>query len=556
MKELIKNTLAKAIIKTYKQSNFSELIEVQSVTAKNVEADFFSNISMKLAKKLKNNPMSIADDIVKNIPETNDIKISIVQPGYINFLIMDKKKNDIITTINNCDDLLSECRTKNKKKINIEFVSANPTGPLHVGHGRGVIYGNIIAKFLKIQGHDVTKEYYVNDFGNQIKKLCLSVFSQIDQRYSENEDDLYQGDYIKELADLVYKNNLELPTIDGNIKNMTADEEDGYTPKSTRKFIVDTMIDRIKSQLNKLDISFDSWFYESWLLTNPSLENYEELKSYHPRKIIEKLQESGYIHNDKSGAVMLKAEEPRVLIKSDATYTYFATDLAYHDLKLNKFDEVINIWGADHHGYIPRMKIGLEALGHNTKKLDIHLIQFANLFRDGEKISMSTRKGEYVELNELSDEIGKDAVNFFYLTKNKDQHLDFDLDIAINQNKNNPVYYIQYAQARIEKILMQVKNYKEQEYKPESLNHRLEKELVITLINFNEILSKTIIDLQPHLMTHYLQKISQDFHSYYANVKILNDDQQDYSKIHLIAAVQKVIRCGLDLLNINSPKVM
>ena len=262
MKELIKNTLTNAIIKTYKQSNFSELIEVQSVTAKNVEADFFSNISMKLAKKLKNNPMSIAKDIIKNIPETNDIKISIVQPGYINFLIMDKKKNDIIATINNCDDLLSECRTKNKKKINVEFVSANPTGPLHVGHGRGVIYGNIIAKFLKIQGHDVTKEYYVNDFGNQIKKLCLSVFSQIDQRYGENEDDLYQGDYIKELADLVYKNNLELPTIDGNIKNMTADEEDGYTPKSTRKFIVDTMIDRIKSQLNKLDISFDSWFYE------------------------------------------------------------------------------------------------------------------------------------------------------------------------------------------------------------------------------------------------------------------------------------------------------
>jgi arginyl-tRNA synthetase len=308
------------------------------------------------------------------------------------------------------------------------------------------------------------------------------------------------------------------------------------------------MISKIKDQLDKLDIEFDNWFYETSL--------FDKANKYKPEDLITKLRKSDDIYDDGTDAILLKAEEPRVLVKSDGTYTYFATDLAYHYLKLKEYDRVIDIWGADHHGYIPRMEAGLKALGHDINKLDVHLIQFANLFRNGEKISMSTRKGQYVELDQLSDEIGKDAINFFYLTKNKDQHLDFDLDIAIKQNKNNPVYYIQYAHARIEKILNEVDDYKSKEYDFSSLNHELEKELISTLIKFEEVSNKTIMDLQPQLMTHYLQKLAQCFHSYYANIKILNDGKADYSKVHLIAAVQKVIKCGLDLLNINSPKVM
>ena len=542
MKDIIKNIIVDAINKTYSNKKFIKLVEVQNVTAKNVDADFFSNISMKLSKELQTNPMEIANQLIKNISMNNDIQIDIVKPGYINFLIKDMKKNNIISTINSNNDLLENCRSKNKLKINVEFVSANPTGPLHVGHGRGVIYGNIIAKFLKIQGHDVTKEYYVNDHGNQIKKLCLSVFSQINAIYGENEEELYQGNYIKEIALLIKQNNLELPEISAN------KDTNIVIPEQTRNFIVESIIERIKKQLDDLDVSFDNWFYESSL--------FDAKNKYNPDTLIETLKKSGNIHNDGTSAILLKAEEPRVLVKSDGTYAYFATDLAYHHMKLEKYDLVINIWGADHHGYIPRMKAGLKALGHDTSKLDIHLIQFANLFRDGEKISMSTRKGEYVEINELNDQIGKDAINFFYLTKNKDQHLDFDLDVAIKQNKNNPVYYIQYAHARIEKILEEVNDYREKECSLENLNSSHEKELISTLINFSDILKKTIIDLQPQLMTHYLQKLAQDFHSYYANVKILNNDKQDYSKIHLIAAVQKVIRCGLDLLNITSPKVM
>ena len=542
MKDIIKNILVDAINRTYPNKNFIKLIEVQNVTAKNVDADFFSNISMKLSKELKTNPMEIANQLIKNMSMNNDIQIDVVKPGYINFLIKDTKKNNIISAINSNNDLLENCRANNKLNINVEFVSANPTGPLHVGHGRGVIYGNIIAKFLKLQGHDVTKEYYVNDHGNQIKKLCLSVLSQINAIYGENEEELYQGNYIKEIALLMQKNNLELPELSVNKDN------DIIIPERTRNFIVESIIKIIKKQLDDLNVSFDSWFYETSL--------FDAKNKYNPDTLIETLKKTGNIHNDGTSSILLKAEEPRVLVKSDGTYAYFATDLAYHHMKLEKYDLVIDIWGADHHGYIPRMKAGLKALGHDTSKLDIHLIQFANLFRDGEKISMSTRKGEYVEINELNDQIGKDAINFFYLTKNKDQHLDFDLDVAIKQNKNNPVYYIQYAHARIEKILKEVDGYQNKECDFSSLNHELEKELISKLTKFEEVSIKTIMDLQPQLMTHYLQRLAQCFHSYYANIKILNDGKADFSKVHLIAAVQKVIKCGLDLLNINSPKVM
>ena len=540
--------LADSIKKTYADDKFVELIEVQNVTAKNIKADYFTNISMKLAKELKINPIKIADQIVKNLSSFNDIQVDIVKPGYINFLVEDTKKNNIISLINKSDDLLKNCKTEKKLRINVEFVSANPTGPLHIGHGRGVIYGNIIAKFLIIQGHDVTKEYYVNDHGNQIRNLCLSILTHINENYSENKDDLYQGDYTKEIALLLEKNNIKLPDIPKSLDEAHTTSSHINIPNDTRDFIVKNMIRKIKDQLDKLDIEFDNWFYETSL--------FDKANKYKPEDLITKLRKSDDIYDDGTDAILLKAEEPRVLVKSDGTYTYFATDLAYHYLKLKEYDRVIDIWGADHHGYIPRMEAGLKALGHDINKLDVHLIQFANLFRDGEKISMSTRKGQYVELDQLSDEIGKDAINFFYLTKNKDQHLDFDLDIAIKQNKNNPVYYIQYAHARIEKILNEVNDYKSKEYDFSSLNHELEKELISTLIKFEEVSNKTIMGLQPQLMTHYLQKLAQCFHSYYANIKILNDGKADYSKVHLIAAVQKVIKCGLDLLNINSPKVM
>ena len=545
MKNNLKNIIIEALKKSFEIEATEGLVEIQKA-AKNVGSDYCTNIAMKLAKQLKMNPMEVADKILLQIEKSDMYECSVAKPGYINFVIKNTQKNNIVREILDSNNLLESCKTDQPKKINIEFVSANPTGPLHVGHGRGAIYGNMIAKFLKIQGHDVTKEYYVNDRGNQIEKLVSSVFAKIDSRWAADEEELYQGEYIDTIATNLEAQPQDISLIydvlsgENNTRGLITEINESY--RELTGSIVEMMIGMIKTPLEKLNIEFDNWFNES------------SMKSGEISKILNKLEKSGHSFN-KDGALMLKADEPRVLIKSDGNFTYFLTDLTYHDLKMKKYDKIINIWGADHHGYVPRMIAGLNALGHNTDKLDIHLIQFANLFRGKEKVSMSTRKGEFVELETLREEIGDDAVNFFYLTKNKDQHLDFDLNIAVTNNKNNPVYYIQYAHARIEKILNETKNYQSHKYDLESLDNELEQNIISTLLDFNEVCEKTIVGLQPHMMTHYLQKLAQDFHSYYANVKILTDEI-DYSKIYLIAAIQKVLKCGLDLLNINAPKEM
>jgi len=529
LKDILKKAIIKSLVDRIEETELISEVEIQQATTKHIEVDYFSNIAMKLSKRLNDNPINIANQIVKKLNIYKEFTCKVEKPGYINFQINQSEKNHIIKLILDSKDLLSSCKSDKPKKINVEFVSANPTGPLHVGHGRGVVYGNIIAKFLKIQGHTVVKEYYINDFGNQMEKLIESIFVHIDDEHIKSKDkDLYLGDYIKKIA-------FDLKQDLGNNYNKKS--------KETKKYILDKIINLIKVPLHGLDIVFDNWFYETSLFKDNLVS-----------KIINKLKEKKYtIEND--GALMFNADEPRVLIKSNGDYTYFATDLAYHDLKMKNYDTVINVWGADHHGYVPRIKLGLEALGHDIQNLDIHLIQFANLFRGNEKISMSTRKGDFVELETLRKEIGNDAMNFFYLTKNKDQHLDFDLNTAIEENKNNPVYYIQYAYARINKILSKINNINNYKFDPTSLNHKNEKDIISILNNFDDTCKNTILKLQPHLMTNYLIKLAQNFHSYYANVKILTD-KIDYNKIHLIRAVQKILNTGLNLLNINAPKEM
>ena len=554
VKNNLKNIIIEALKKSFEIEAVEGLVEIQKA-AKNVGSDYCTNIAMKLAKQLKMDPMEVADKILLQIEKSDMYECSAAKPGYINFIIKNTQKNNIVREILDSNNLLESYKTNQPKKINVEFVSANPTGPLHVGHGRGAIYGNIIAKFLKIQGHNVTKEYYLNDWGKQTEMLFMSVMINTELRFKKNpktgnrvskenlikdsglEGDVYQGEYIKNIA---------------NDYDKEFKAEDYPTPEErwagSKAFIVDRVTKLIKKALNNLDITFDNWFAET------QLHHKENDSDSIYKKVLKKLADTDHLIKIE-GAIMLKSDEPRVLIKSNQEITYFASDLAYHDLKMKKYDRVIDVWGADHHGYVPRMIAGLKALGHDTDKLDIHLIQFANLFRGKEKVSMSTRKGEFVELEALRKEIGNDAMNFFYLTKNKDQHLDFDLNLAITENKNNPVYYIQYAHARIEKILNEAKNYQSHKYDLESLDNELEQNIVSTLLDFNEICEKTIMGLQPHMMTHYLQKLAQDFHSYYANVKILTDEI-NYSRIYLIAAIQKVLKCGLDLLNINAPKEM
>ena len=542
MEDVIKEEIIYALKCAFQMNDSVELVEIHRTTNKHISSDYYTNIAMKISKDMKKNPMEIAEKIKENFRDQKHFTISIAKPGYINFTIDSSQKNEIVSEILKKDDLLSSVKTEKPEKIILEFVSANPTGPLHVGHGRGAIYGNIIAKFLKLQGHDVHCEYYVNDFGNQINKLVLSVFSKIDKNLCKDAEDIYEGDYINEIASEIASLHKDHAG-DLSVKNLFEENKHHKLLQKYKRFIIDYILDDIKKTLGILDIKFDNWFLESKLFEDDSVN-----------KTINILKDSGKTKKI-DGALMFYEEEPRVLIKSNGEYTYFASDLAYHDMKMREYDKIINVWGADHHGYVDRIKGGLTALGHNTNKLEIHLIQFANLFRGKEKVSMSTRKGEFVKLETLIGEIGIDSINYFYLMKGKDQHLDFDLEIAVSSNKNNPVYYIQYAHARIQKILDHVGDYKKESFNPSDLNSGIENEIISTLSNFDKVTQKSVINLKPQILTNFLFELSQHFHSYYASEKFIKDDI-NYSKIYLIAATQRIIKCGLNVLNISAPEKM
>ena len=542
MKDYIKKEIIRVLKENYQLAEAEDIVEIQKTSNKHVASDYFSNIAMKLAKILKEKPLQIAEKIMSAINSDGSFEVWVAESGYINFTLNQSQKVNIIKKIINSDNLLAGVKTKDAKKIIVEFVSANPTGPLHVGHGRGAIYGNIISKFLEIQGHKVHKEYYVNDFGNQINKLVISVLSRIDESIALEYTDLYEGDYINDISEEI-RDFMKEEGWNIEIRNMLENNEYSKKLEACRKIIVNSILKNIRDSLSKLGIVFNNWFSESMLFEGNLVD-----------KTIARLKETGKTIK-KDGALMFNDDEPRVLIKSNGEYTYFASDLAYHDKKMREFDRVINIWGADHHGYVNRVCKGLESLGHDIDKLDIHLIQFANLYRGKEKVSMSTRKGEFVELDTLLKEIGIDAINYFYLMRSKNQHLDFDLEVAVSSNKNNPVYYIQYAHARIEKILSQVPNYREFEFNHKNLTNKQEGDLVDQLANFSDICKKSIINLKPQIMTNYLYNLSQLFHGYYASERIIKDEI-NYSQVYLLAAIQKVVKCGLETINIQSPKEM
>ncbi len=542
MRDYIKREIIRVLIEVYDLSEAEDIVEIQKTSSKHVTSDYYTNIAMKLAKTLGEKPLLIAEKIVSSIITDTNYKVWVAKPGYINFTLHQSQKNNVVLEIIKSEDLLAGVKTSEARNIIVEFVSANPTGPLHVGHGRGAIYGNIISKYLEIQGHKVHKEYYVNDFGNQINKLVISVFSRIDGTIAHGSSDLYEGDYINDISKKIQQF-IKNEGWDISIKKILENNEHSKKLEACKKVIVSSILENIRDSLSKLGIIFDNWFSESMLFENNLVDN-----------IIARLRETGKTIK-KDGALMFNDDEPRVLIKSNGEFTYFASDLAYHDRKMKKFDKVINIWGADHHGYVKRIYKGLESLGHDVGKLDIHLIQFANLYRGKKKVSMSTRKGEFVELDTLLQEIGIDAINYFYLMRSKDQHLDFDLEVAVSSNKNNPVYYIQYAHARIEKILSQVPEYNKYEFDYDNLTKKQEEDLVDKLINFSDTCKKSIINLKPQIMTNYLYDLSQLFHGYYANERIIKDDM-NYSQVYLLVAIQKVIKCGLETINIEAPRKM
>ncbi len=545
--------------------------------------DFACNLAMMLAKPAAKNPRELAQLLIDALPQHEDLeKVEIAGPGFINFFIKQSNTLSVIDTINTQAETYGLSNIGGGRKVQIEFVSANPTGPLHVGHGRGAAYGATVASLLSAVGFEVHREYYVNDAGRQMDILATSVWLRYLQHCGVEltfPSNAYKGEYVKDIAEQLFAQhdkNLMHETA-AVFEDIPADEPDG----GDKEIHIDALINRaktllgddsyrqvfdlglklilddIKDDLNDFGVEFESWFSERSLAGKGLI-----------KKAIERLQTANYIY-EKNGALWFKSsefgdEKDRVVVRDNGQSTYFASDIAYHMDKLDRgFERVIDIWGADHHGYIPRVKAALNALGCDVNKLDVLLVQFAILYRGGEKVPMSTRSGSFVTLRELRDEVGKDAARFFYVLRKCEQHMDFDLDLAKSQSSDNPVYYIQYAHARICSVFRQINEKQishDEKMGSENLSLLIENHetaLVTSLAKYPEILEKAALNEEPHQLAHFLRDLANELHTYYnAHQFIVDDEKLRNARLTLIKAAQHVLRNALELLGVSAAEKM
>ena len=554
------------------KNNLEKILQKYSTTISDDlnKGHLTTNVCMIAASVLKTNPNELAlnlKDRLQNIGAFEDVQA--VGPGFINITSTRKDFTSIIKSINKDKERYGESNFGEGQKIQIEFVSANPTGPLHVGHGRGAAYGDAIGRILQAIGSSVEKEYYVNDAGRQIDILTASVIlrlieKDIDDYFPRNA---YKGKYIREIGskistkiDLKYslesltENISEDPEeeIDQIILNLKSQDNESWL--SVKDFSLKEIIASIEGDLKVFNVDFDNWFNES-SLGNINQDSSEIASS------INKLKADGSAY-EKNGAIWLNTDvsgddKHRVLVRDNGKTTYFASDVAYHKNKIERgFDKLINVWGADHHGYIKRIEASIESLGSNKNKLIVKLVQFANLFKDGKKVKMSTRSGEFFTLKDLIEDIGSDAARFYYLSKQADQHLDFDLDLAKSDSKENIFYYIQYAHARIvsleEKftasypgVVRDIKSIESNSYKEcDKLIHEISK--------YPDVIKKAATSLQPHLIIYYLRDLSQLLHSYYNDNHVLSESEEKMNAIvECLSSVRQVISNGLNILGIS-----
>ena len=535
-----------------------------------------TNVCMVAASILRLNPKELAENLEKSLKKLNKFKkVEAAGPGFVNITLHREDFVSIIKEIMKLEEDFGKSEIGNKKRVQIEFVSANPTGPLHVGHGRGAAYGDAIGRILKSTGHFVDKEYYINDAGRQIDILTASVLLKIFQKEINDffPQNAYKGTYIELIGkDFLQNNKIKYNDIGILTKNLPSDPEkeidqiivnlkemDIEIWNLVKAFSLKSIIDSIKSDLKEFNVNFDNWFKESSLgsLESPVSEI---------TKSINKLKEDEEAY-EKDGAIWLNTDSSgddkhRVLIRDDGRATYFASDVAYHKNKVDRgFDSLINVWGADHHGYIKRIEASIEALGSSKEILKVKLVQFANLFKSGKKVKMSTRSGEFFTLRDLIGDIGTDAARFYYLSKQADQHLDFDLDLAKSDSKENIFYYIQYAHARIfslekkfkethSNLKMNIDSIKNNGYKKcDVLIHEISK--------YPNIINKSSRTLQPHLIIFYLRDLSQLFHSYYNDNHVLSESEENIqSIIFCLSAVKQTIANGLKVLGITPMQKM
>jgi arginyl-tRNA synthetase len=564
---IIRNALLKA-----KERGALSLPEIPQIVLEDPKeeghGDLAATVALSLAKAEKKPPRQIAEIIKNAIEDTDGIleKIEIAGPGYLNFFIKDSAWLSVLHEIERQGMEYGHCHIGNCKLVQVEFVSANPTGPLHIGHGRGAAVGDSLARLLSFTGYDVRCEFYINDFGSQVDNLGKSVYfkyreligdaeaakflsvpeSPDEEAPGEHASNLYMGEYITELA----REFMARP----EFQALSEDEKKTYC----REEGITEMLRRIKATLARFGVTFDEW--------------YSERRLYDPQNnlveaAIAELREKGLVFEE-GGAVWLKTtnfgdDKDRVLIRGNGQYTYFASDIAYHRDKFRRgFKEVIDVWGADHHGYIPRMKAAVQALGHDPDELQVLLVQLVNLMREGQPVKMSKRAGTFVTLEEVMDEVGTDACRFTFMLRRPDSHLDFDLDLVKSQSSENPVYYVQYAHARLASVFRQAeeKGITLPPIEQVDLSRlTLPEEMAILkmLSAFPELVEKASLALEPHRLTYYLQELAGMLHSYYFKHKFISDDLElSYARMHLVKAVRQVIATALNLLGVSAPDSM
>lgn len=553
--------------------------------------DFASSLALALAKIARCKPRDLAERIVAALPASECLaKVEIAGPGFINFFLTPNAYHATVSAILDQGDAFGRSAVGSGRRVQVEFVSANPTGPLHVGHGRGAAFGATVANLLEAIGYQVHREYYVNDAGRQMNILAASIWLRYLEHCGEPipfPSNGYRGDYARAIAVQIYaecgsayvvpaarvfqnlpldevRDEAGIPTGQGNkeiyidalverAKVLLGDHHYRYLFERG----LNTILDDIRDDLREFGVVYDEWYSERTLEERGAVN-----------KTINRLRAAGYVY-EKDGALWFRSsafgdEKDRVVERDNGQTTYFASDIAYHLEKFERgFDWVIDVWGADHHGYIPRVKAALQALGANPDRLDVLLVQFAILYRNGERAQMSTRSGEFVTLRELRQEVGNDAARFFYVMRKSEQHLDFDLDLAKSQSKDNPVYYIQYAHARVCSVLRQLREKGLSRDEQRGLSHLAllteshEDALLVALSRYPEVVEAAALTHEPHQLAHYLRELANAFHAYYNEHRVLvPDDALRDARLNLSLATRQVLKNGLHLLGVSAPEVM
>ena len=580
MKKEITELLRRAMAELHRQGvlpeNFGDRIQVERARQRQ-HGDFACNIAMMLAKSVGMPPRELAEKLVEALPSSELVEeVSIAGPGFINIRLARRAYHALIEHIRASGPEYGRSSAGSGQRVMVEFVSANPTGPLHVGHGRGAAYGDALVRVLRAAGFDAHSEYYVNDAGRQMHILALSVWLRYLELCGEEQIEFpsngYQGDYIWDIGATLHREHgdafrveaaslfASLPEepeehIDALVRRCrNALGEAGY--RTLFNLGLETLVENIRTDLRQFGVEYDEWFSERALVESGAID-----------AAIDTIRTNGHTY-EKEGALWFRStdfgdEKDRVVLRADGSHTYFAADIAYHLNKVQRgFDHLIDIWGADHHGYVKRVQAAFEALGQDPGGLTVLLVQFAILYRGGRKISMSTRGGDFVTLRELREEVGNDAARFFYVLRKPEQHMDFDLDLAKSQSADNPVYYVQYAHARICSVFRQLEE-KGLAPPPDArpdytlLTESHELELLQDLSRFPELVELAARSHEPHQIAYYLRELANSFHTYYnAHPFLASEEPLRLARLGLIDATRQVIANGFELLGVSAPERM